>query len=106
MMYFISCFKTQSNPSALEIIDMLKACKYFYNMKMIQIRNVPDELHRRLKARAALEGTSLSEYLRSQIQAVAERPTILELRQRLESRSRVRSSESAAEAIRAERDSR
>ena len=75
-------------------------------MKMIQIRNVPDELHRRLKARAALEGTSLSDYLRAQIQAVAERPTIAELKQRLESRSRVRAGESAAEAVRAERDGR
>ena len=75
-------------------------------MKMIQIRNVPDELHRRLKARAAMEGTSLSEYLRSQIQAVAERPTIAELGQRLESRSRVHSRESAAAAVRAERDAR
>jgi plasmid stability protein len=75
-------------------------------MKMIQIRNVPDELHRRLKARAALEGTSLSDYLRAQIQVVADRPTTAELRQRLESRSRVRSRESASEAVRAERDAR
>jgi plasmid stability protein len=75
-------------------------------MKMIQIRNVPDELHRRLKARAALEGTSLSDYLRAQIQAAAERPTAAELRKRLDSRSRVRSWESAAAAIRAERDAR
>jgi len=75
-------------------------------MKMIQIRNVPDELHRRLKARAAMEGTSLSDYLRAQMQAIAERPTIAELRQRLESRSRVRSKESAAAAVRAERETR
>jgi plasmid stability protein len=75
-------------------------------MKMIQIRNVPDELHRRLKARAALEGSSLSDYLSVQIQAVAERPTTAELRERLDSRSRVRSRESAAAAVRAERDAR
>ena len=87
-------------------VDMSIAWKYVLHMKMIQIRNVPDELHRRLKARAALEGTSLSEYLRAQIQAVAERPTIAELRQRLGSRSRVRSRESAAAAVRAERDTR
>jgi antitoxin FitA len=85
---------------------MSVAWKYVLHMKMIQIRNVPDELHRRLKARAALEGTSLSEYLRAQIQAVAERPTIGELRQRLESRNRVRSRESASAAVRAERDAR
>lgn len=75
-------------------------------MKMIQIRNVPDELHRRLKARAAMEGTSLSDYPRAQIQAVAERPTAAELRQRLESRSSVRSRQSAAAAFRAGRDAR
>ncbi len=75
-------------------------------MKMIQIRNVPDELHRRLKARAALEGTSLSEYLRAQIEAVAQRPTEAELRRRLASRSRVSPGESASAAVRAERDAR
>jgi antitoxin FitA len=75
-------------------------------MKMIQIRNVPDELHRRLKSQAALEGTSLSDYLRGQIQAIAERPTIEELRKRLDSRRPVRSRESAAAAVRAERDAR
>jgi plasmid stability protein len=85
---------------------MSAAWKYVLHMKMIQIRNVPDELHRRLKARAALEGTSLSEYLRAQIQVVAERPTIGELRQRLESRNRVRSTESASAAVRAERDAK
>jgi plasmid stability protein len=75
-------------------------------MKMIQIRNVPDELHRRLKARAALEGTSLSEYLRAQMQAIAERPSPAELKQRLASRGRVLSKESAAAAVRAEREAR
>jgi len=85
---------------------MLRACKYVLRMKMIQIRNVPEALHRRLKARAAMEGLSLSEYLRAQMQAVAERPTIAELRQRIESRSRVRLSESPTEALRAERDDR
>ena len=89
-----------------DFIDMFIACKHALNMKMIQIRNVPDELHRRLKARAALEGTSLSDYLRAQIQAVAERPTIAELRQRLKARSPVRTRESAADAVRAERDAR
>lgn len=56
---------------------------------MIQICNVPDELHRRLKSRAALAGMSLSDYLLNEIRQVAERPTLDELRARLESRSRV-----------------
>ena len=71
---------------------------------MIQIRNVPDALHRRLKSRAALAGMSLSDYLLSEIRAAAERPTIEELRARLESRSAVTPPVGAAEMIRAERD--
>jgi predicted nucleic acid-binding protein len=50
--------------------------------KMIQLRNVPDELHRLLKARAALEGMSLSEYLLAEIRRSAERPTLHELQGR------------------------
>jgi antitoxin FitA len=75
-------------------------------MKMIQIRNVPDELHRTLKARAATEGVSLSDYLRAQIQEAAFRPTAEELKARIAARRRARPRESAAEALRAERDSR
>ena len=71
---------------------------------MIQIRNVPDALHRRLKARAALAGMSLSDYLLSEIREVAERPTVEELRARLEQRSRVMPSVSPVDAVRAERD--
>ena len=71
---------------------------------MIQIRNVPDALHRRLKSRAALAGMSLSDYLLSEIRQVAERPTLDELRARLQSRPETALSVTAAEAIRAERD--
>jgi plasmid stability protein len=73
---------------------------------MIQIRNVPDALHRRLKSRAALAGMSLSDYLLSEIRVVAERPTIEELRKRLEGRAGVAPSVAPAEAVRAERDRR
>ncbi len=73
---------------------------------MIQIRNVPDALHRRLKARAALAGMSLSDYLLSEIREVATRPTLEELRARLEGRSSIMPSITPAEAIRAERDRR
>lgn len=73
---------------------------------MIQIRNVPDVLHRRLKSRAALAGMSLSDYLLQQIREVAERPTIEELRARLARRSPVTLSVDTADAVRAERDSR
>jgi len=74
--------------------------------KMIQLRNVPDTLHRSLKARAALEGMSLSGYVLAEIRRVAERPTLSELRERLKRRAPVDPRPSAAEAVRAERDAR
>jgi antitoxin FitA len=74
--------------------------------RMIQVRNVPDGLHRTLKAQAALSGMSLSDFLLAEIRQVAERPTIAELRERLRRRSRVESPVSAAEAVRRERDRR
>jgi plasmid stability protein len=46
--------------------------------KMIQIRNVPDELHRTLKVRAASLGMTLSDYLLSEIEQVARKPTMKE----------------------------
>jgi plasmid stability protein len=75
-------------------------------MTMIQIRNVPDALHRRLKARAALVGMSLSDYLLGEIRQVAERPTVEELRARLARRTRTTLSISPAQAVREERDRR
>ena len=75
-------------------------------MKMIQIRNVPDSLHRTLKSRAALAGMSLSDYLRAEIERVAQRPTVEEMRRRLASRKPAALAQSAADAVRGERDSR
>jgi plasmid stability protein len=71
---------------------------------MIQIRNVPDALHRQLKSRAALAGMSLSDYLLNEIRQVAERPTLDELRARLDRRTRITPSTAPTEAIRAERE--
>ncbi len=56
---------------------------------MIQLRNVPDALHRTLKARAAMAGMSLSDYLLAEIREIAERPTLAELRDRLHKRKSV-----------------
>jgi len=53
---------------------------------MIQIRDVPDALHRMLKARAAMPGQSLSDYVLAEIKEVAERPTLGEMRERLHRR--------------------
>jgi plasmid stability protein len=74
--------------------------------KMIQLRNVPDELHRKLKARAALEGLSLSDYVLREAERVAERPTLAELRERLGRRSPVTLRVPPAKAVRAERERR
>ena len=73
---------------------------------MIQIRNVPDTLHRKLKARAALAGMSLSDYLLQEIIQVANRPTLEEMLARLERRSSPKLSISPVDAVRSERDSR
>ena len=73
---------------------------------MIQIRNVPDPLHRTLKARAATEGMSLSDYCLGELRRFAERPTAEEMRERLAGRTPVRLKESPVAAVRAERDSR
>ena len=85
--------------------DMCTTCFHSTNMSaMIQIRNVPDALHRRLKSRAALAGMSLSDYQLNEIRAVAERPTLQELRARMASRSSVTPTDAPAQAVRAERD--
>ena len=73
--------------------------------KMIQIRNVPEALHRKLKARAAQEGKSLSDYLLAEMVRFAALPTREEMLERLHSRSRVTLSVPAAEIIREGRGS-
>ncbi|MDX2225149.1 MAG: hypothetical protein SFV21_20500 [Rhodospirillaceae bacterium] len=75
--------------------------------KMIQLRNVPDALHRQLKARATGEGMSLSDYLIREARAMVARPTLAEFKARLAALPPVLSvPESSAEAVRAERENR
>jgi plasmid stability protein len=74
--------------------------------KMIQLRHVPDDLHRKLKARAALEGLSLSDYLLREIERMAERPTVAELRERIAHRAPVTLRVPPARAVRVERERR
>lgn len=74
--------------------------------KMIQLRNVPESLHRTLKARAAVAGMSLSDYLLAQIRWRADRPSMDELRERLRRRAKVTPPVSAADALRREREAR
>jgi plasmid stability protein len=86
---------------------MFITCIYGVHMsKMIQLRHVPDDLHRQLKARAALQGVSLSDYLLEEIRRVAERPTLSDLRHRLSQRAPVRTRVSPAKAVREERERR
>ena len=78
---------------------------YVYCMlKMIQIRNVPEALHRKLKARAALNGQPLSDYLLQELRRSGERPTLQELDERLKQRAPVTPGISPAQAVRQERD--
>lgn len=71
---------------------------------MIQIRNVPTALHRALKARAAMEGKSMSELMLEQMEAWLALPSELELRQRLREAEAFDMPESSAALIRKERD--
>jgi plasmid stability protein len=73
---------------------------------MVQIRNVPDDVHRRLKARAALAGMSLSEYLLAELKRSLERPTREEILGRLSQRRPVRVRPEPARVVRAERDAK
>ena len=73
-------------------------------MKMVQIRNMPDDVHRIVKARAAAEGVSLSDYLLRQIEQSARKPTLEEVFARIKRDGPVRLGEDSATAIRSIRD--
>jgi len=73
---------------------------------MVQIRNVPLELHRKLKSRAALEGVSMSEFVLREVKKALERPTRQEVLERLRVKPVARLTPSAADVVRAERDAR
>ena len=74
--------------------------------KMIQIRHVPDTLHKRLRARAAMAGMTLSDYLQQELARTASQLTSSELRSRLAGLSRTTLREHPAAAVRAEREGR
>lgn len=86
---------------------MCSTCDNVTHMsKMIQIRNVPDELHREAKIRAAKAGMTLSDYLLREIRRSLEAPDIEELMARIRALEPIHPSETPAEMIRAERDAR
>jgi antitoxin FitA len=74
--------------------------------RMIQIRNVPEDLHKELKLRAAKSGRSLSDYLLIELQELASRPALEDVFARIDHREPIEPSESTADAVRAERDAR
>jgi plasmid stability protein len=73
---------------------------------MIQIRNVPDDMHRSIKARAALCGMSMSDYILQELKKSLERPTRTELLDRLAKLPEASIEPRSAAALRAERDNR
>jgi antitoxin FitA len=85
---------------------MLVTCAHADRMsRMVQIRNVPDALHRKLKVRATQAGQTLSDYLLAELERLASRPTREEMLARVHSRTRVTLKTPAARVIREERDS-
>ncbi len=86
---------------------MCTTCEYAHRMeRMIQVRNVPDALHRSLKARAAMLGMSLSDYLLGELREIAERPTLAEFRARLHALKPVSADLDTGSLVREERAAR
>ncbi len=73
---------------------------------MIQIRDVPVSVHGTLKSRAAREGMSLSDFIKRELERVAERPTIEEWLERTRQAKPIPSRRTAAKVIRELRDER
>lgn len=73
-------------------------------MKTIQVRNVPDEVHRALRTRAAAAGISLSDYALGELERVAQRPPVAEVLARAGSRAGGAEREAVVAAVRSGRD--
>ena len=88
-------------------VDMHARCKHVVSMStMIQIRNVPEEVHRAAKARAALEGRTLSDFALAALQKAVARPTVDEISARVRLLEPMEGAPLAADLVRAERDAR
>jgi len=97
--------RKRSATSACELGVVLPIWVYDARMShSIQIRNVPDEVHRTLRVRAAAAGLSLSDYLLAEITRVAERPLVADVVLRAGSRSGGADVERIVEAVRSGRD--
>ena len=89
-------------------IDMWNTCLYALSMsKMVQIRDVPDAVHSTLKARAAREGMSLSDFIKRELERTAERPSMQEWLERThQAKSIISPKLSPTQVVRELRDSR
>jgi antitoxin FitA len=89
------------------MVDMCRTCYYAQNMsKMIQVRDVPEHVHSTLKARAAREGMSLSDFIKRELEQTAKRPTIQDWLERTRQAKPIARKRTAAQAVRELRDSR
>jgi len=86
------------------MFDMRDACTIPLVGRSIQIRNVPDEVHRALRARAAAAGLSLTDYLLAEITRVAERPPVADVLARASARSGGTSTTRIVASVRSGRD--
>lgn len=88
-------------------IDMSRTCTHVRHMpKMIQIRHVPDALHRKLKVRAAEADMTLSDYIKRELEQMAARPTLAQIAARLKELEPVELDESVVDTLRDARNSR
>jgi hypothetical protein len=88
-------------------MDMCRTSLYGENMaKMIRIRDVPERIHRTLKARADREGMSLPEFIKRELQRTAERPTMREWLEFTQRTKPIPTKRSAAHVVRDLRDAR
>jgi plasmid stability protein len=86
-------------------LDMRRTCLYAENMsKMIQVRDVPEQVHSILKARAAREGMSLSDFIKRELEHSVERPTMREWLESARQAKPISSKRSAAQIVRELRD--
>jgi plasmid stability protein len=74
--------------------------------KMIQLRDVPEQMHSTLKARAAREGMSLSDFIKRELERTVERPTMREWLERTQKAKRIPGRQTAVQIIRELRDVR
>ena len=88
-------------------MDICRTCVYAWDMsKMIQVRDVPEQVHGTLKARAAREGMSLSDFIKRELERAAERPSMREWLEQAHQAKPIPAKRSAAQVVRELRDGR